>query len=237
MALYAGLLLLACCGLKSSNEERECNGKNVTNGKQNINGHNCLTGIEYKSFELKFTIVTKEENGISKQHLPQRPQLPSTENIVILSLSLLIVPFIPAANLFFYVGFVIAERVLYIPSMGFCLLVTVGTRILYVKTPKRCLKNLIFLAIAALIFFYGLKTFIRNEDWQNEEMLYKSGIKVNPAKGKIHSRFPTVNTSILFLILTFLFWKEKFPKCASYERQIYLKGIQIHSHYKTRAIF
>uniref|UniRef100_A0A8B9MDQ6 DUF1736 domain-containing protein n=1 Tax=Accipiter nisus TaxID=211598 RepID=A0A8B9MDQ6_9AVES len=42
-------------------------------------------------------------------------------NIVILSLSLLIVPFVPATNLFFYVGFVIAERVLYVPSMGFCL--------------------------------------------------------------------------------------------------------------------
>lgn len=34
--------------------------------------------------------------------------------------------FIPASNLFFYVGFVVAERVLYVPSMGFCLLVGLG---------------------------------------------------------------------------------------------------------------
>ncbi|XP_053113812.1 protein O-mannosyl-transferase TMTC2 isoform X1 [Hemicordylus capensis] len=175
VAFYSGLLLLAYSGLKSSSKEKECNGKNVTNGKLNINGHNCLSEIEYKSF------VSKEENGINKP-FPQRPQLPSTENIVVLSLSLLIVPFIPATNLFFYVGFVIAERVLYIPSMGFCLLITVGTRALYVKADKRFLKNLIFFATAALIFFYGLKTFVRNSDWQNEEMLYKSGIKVNPAK-------------------------------------------------------
>merc|ERR1711907_219355 len=32
-------------------------------------------------------------------------------------------PFLPAANVFFYPGLFIAERVLYLPSMGFCLLV------------------------------------------------------------------------------------------------------------------
>ena len=37
-------------------------------------------------------------------------------------LSLMALPFLPASNLFFYVGFVVAERVLYIPSAGFCLL-------------------------------------------------------------------------------------------------------------------
>ena len=45
---------------------------------------------------------------------------------VLMSLSLLILPFLPASNLFFPVGFVLAERVLYIPSMGFCLLVALG---------------------------------------------------------------------------------------------------------------
>lgn len=66
--------------------------------------------------------------------------------------------------------------------MGFCLLITVGARALYVKVQKRFLKSLVFYATATLIVFYGLKTAIRNGDWQNEEMLYRSGIKVNPAK-------------------------------------------------------
>ncbi len=46
--------------------------------------------------------------------------------LVLLSLSLAVLPFMPAANLFFPVGFVIAERILYLPSMGFCLLVAIG---------------------------------------------------------------------------------------------------------------
>jgi hypothetical protein len=41
-------------------------------------------------------------------------------------LGLLVLPFLPATNLCFRVGFVIAERVLYLPSLGFCLLVAVA---------------------------------------------------------------------------------------------------------------
>ncbi|XP_073070882.1 protein O-mannosyl-transferase TMTC2 isoform X4 [Manis javanica] len=181
VAFYSGLGFLAYCGLKSSSLEKESNGKFLTNGKQNANGHSCHSDVEYRNSEIKPNFASKAENGI-KNNASQRTQLPSTENLVVLSLSLLIIPFVPATNLFFYVGFVIAERVLYIPSMGFCLLVTVGARALYVKVQKRFLKSLIFYATATLIVFYGLKTAIRNGDWQNEEMLYRSGIKVNPAK-------------------------------------------------------
>ncbi|XP_068951199.1 protein O-mannosyl-transferase TMTC2 isoform X3 [Petaurus breviceps papuanus] len=181
VAFYTGLSLLAYFSLRSPSTKRECNGKAIANGKQNANGNSCHPDAEYQDSEPKPSFAEKAENGI-KNHIPRRSLLPSTENIVVLSLSLLIVPFVPATNLFFYVGFVIAERVLYIPSMGFCLLITVGARALYVKAQKRFLKSLIFYATGALIVFYGLKTAIRNGDWQNEEMLYRSGIKVNPAK-------------------------------------------------------
>lgn len=46
--------------------------------------------------------------------------------MVILSLAMTVIPFLPATNLFIRVGFVIAERVLYLPSAGYCLLVAVG---------------------------------------------------------------------------------------------------------------
>lgn len=43
-----------------------------------------------------------------------------------IAIVLLVLPFLPATNLLFYVGFVVAERCLYIPSMGFCLLIAVA---------------------------------------------------------------------------------------------------------------
>lgn len=49
-----------------------------------------------------------------------------TIDICAISITLLVLPFLPATNLISYVGFVVAERCLYIPSMGFCLLISVG---------------------------------------------------------------------------------------------------------------
>jgi len=51
---------------------------------------------------------------------------PNEQDVLVLSLALLVIPFIPASNLFFRVGFVVAERILYVPSMGFCMLVVLG---------------------------------------------------------------------------------------------------------------
>lgn len=38
----------------------------------------------------------------------------------------IVVPFLPASNLFLTVGFVLAERILYVPSAGYCLLIAIG---------------------------------------------------------------------------------------------------------------
>ena len=45
---------------------------------------------------------------------------------MVMAIAWLTLPFIPAANIFFPVGFVVAERVLYLPSMGFSLIVSLG---------------------------------------------------------------------------------------------------------------
>lgn len=50
-------------------------------------------------------------------------------SVFLQALCLMVLPFIPASNLFFPVGFVVAERVLYVPSMGFCVLVAHGFKI------------------------------------------------------------------------------------------------------------
>ncbi|XP_014681388.1 PREDICTED: transmembrane and TPR repeat-containing protein 4-like [Priapulus caudatus] len=42
--------------------------------------------------------------------------------LLMMMLAFLVVPFLPASNLFFTVGFVIAERVLYLPSIGYAML-------------------------------------------------------------------------------------------------------------------
>ncbi|UYV72594.1 hypothetical protein LAZ67_9003892 [Cordylochernes scorpioides] len=97
---------------------------------------------------------------------------------LIFALALLVLPFLPASNLFFYVGFVVAERVLYIPSMGFCLLVAVGAD----KLAERA-SPLAYRAVAGvLLALLATRTYRRTLDWLSEERLYRAGVAVNPPK-------------------------------------------------------
>ena len=115
------------------------------------------------------------------------PSCSSTgDDVVILSLALLVLPFLPATNLFFYVGFVVAERILYIPSMGACMLVSWGIHVLHSRARSTRSKRLIYLAVALLFLLFSARTWRRNQDWSTEENLYRSGIPINPPKGKSH---------------------------------------------------
>lgn len=188
-AFYLGLLLLARFSLWTNQtaKGKEINGKahQCANGRNgNSNGHSYpWNNHEHVNNSHTDTHMSNAQNG-TKKHYECRTPLPTTENVVVFSLGLLAIPFLPATNLFFYVGFVIAERVLYIPSMGFCLLVTVGLRALYVRLRRRPSRTALVYCSAAMVLLFSAKTVLRNGDWQNEEMLYKSGIYVNPAKGK-----------------------------------------------------
>lgn len=188
VVFYSGLLLLAWFGLWTHRAPRgkDTNGKvhHYTNGRNgSSNGHSySYNDYEHVNNSNTDAHINNTQNG-TKKHYESRTLLPTTENVVVFSLGLLAIPFLPATNLFFYVGFVIAERVLYIPSMGFCLLVAVGIRSLYIRLHRRSSRTMLVYSSAALVLFFGVKTVLRNQDWQNEEMLYKSGIYVNPAKG------------------------------------------------------
>ncbi|XP_048865523.1 protein O-mannosyl-transferase TMTC2-like isoform X2 [Brienomyrus brachyistius] len=178
VVFYAGLLLLARFSLQNLARVRETDRRaRVTNGKPFTNGNSQYMHLKHVDSE----IANNVQNG-TKSPCKPRTTLPTTENVVVLSLSLLSIPFLPATNLFFYVGFVVAERVLYIPSMGFCLLVAVGMRSLHIRLQRHPSRALLLCCSTMLFLLHGMKTVLRNRDWQSEEMLYRSGIAVNPAK-------------------------------------------------------
>lgn len=70
------------------------------------------------------------------QHFLTIPSCVVNYRTLTIALALMIVPFLPASNLFFRVGFVIAERILYLSSIGFCMLVVLGVRHICVTFPK-----------------------------------------------------------------------------------------------------
>ena len=102
---------------------------------------------------------------------------------LLFGLCLTILPFIPATNLFFPVGFVIAERVLYIPSMGFCMIVAYGLWLLMTNTKKssttKYLHYLAKIVTLFLILTQSVKTYARNWDWNDNMSLFSSALRVS----------------------------------------------------------
>ena len=107
--------------------------------------------------------------------LMMKPRHP--DPALVISLLLIILPFLPATNLFFYVGFVLAERVLYLPSLGYCLLLAVSLSRAAAHYPRavKC-------STAILLMLLSLRTLARNRDWTDEQSLFLSGVRTIPAK-------------------------------------------------------
>ncbi|XP_067130924.1 protein O-mannosyl-transferase Tmtc3-like [Centruroides vittatus] len=103
---------------------------------------------------------------------------------ILMSLSMLVLPFLPASNLLFPVGFVVAERVLYLPSMGFCMLVAFGWSLLWAKC---CHRKLLAVGLSILLAAHAHKTIRRNEDWKTEVTLFSSALRVNTRNAKLYN--------------------------------------------------
>ncbi|XP_020293536.1 transmembrane and TPR repeat-containing protein 4 isoform X2 [Pseudomyrmex gracilis] len=106
-----------------------------------------------------------------------------TSRYTIMGLALLIFPFLPASNIFFNVGFVLAERTLYLPSAGYCLLVAIGLQKLSARfsLPKASL-----LAYTTLIVLFFARSWMRSSEWRNEKLLFQSALNVCPLNAKVH---------------------------------------------------
>uniref|UniRef100_A0A8C1IN32 dolichyl-phosphate-mannose--protein mannosyltransferase n=1 Tax=Cyprinus carpio TaxID=7962 RepID=A0A8C1IN32_CYPCA len=96
-------------------------------------------------------------------------------------LVLLAIPFLPASNLFFRVGFVIAERVLYLSSAGYCLILayTVGYCSCHWKKHKVCAATLTLLCVNVA------RSAQRSQHWRSEQSLFTSALSVCPLNAKV----------------------------------------------------
>lgn len=153
-----------------------------------------------QSVKSKLASVASYVSINSAEKCVKNVKLNSASSILI-SIAMLTLPFLPASNLFFYVGFVVAERILYLPSVGYCLLIGLGLgKLINFKVHckgsgakakhkiealrhhnVRSMATISFLII--LISASSLQTMRRNRDWRNEESLYRSAIRINPPKG------------------------------------------------------
>lgn len=88
--------------------------------------------------------------------------------------------FLPVANLFFPIGTIAGERLMYFPSVGICFCLAAG--FVWLRQLKR---QKFFVLLAAILFslfigFYGVVSFWRAGDWLTEKRLFVSAAQCAP---------------------------------------------------------
>ncbi|MFT6783856.1 MAG: tetratricopeptide (TPR) repeat protein [Saprospiraceae bacterium] len=83
------------------------------------------------------------------------------------------------SNVVFPIGTNMSERFMFMPSLGFVVLVA------YVASKYVSSKNVLMGVMATTIFFYSMKTFTRNFVWQDDFTLFTTDVKTSSNSAKI----------------------------------------------------
>lgn len=135
------------------------------------------------------------------------------------------------SNLVFSVGTNMAERLLFMPSVGFCLAISAGIWQLAARNNKK--KDFwkpAFIGLAIVVGLFGIKTLLRNPVWKNNFTLFTGDVNISPNSAKLR------NAAAGELITTF----EKLPQEEREKNKPMLteavghlnEAVKIHPNYK-----
>lgn len=88
--------------------------------------------------------------------------------------------FLPISNLFFPIGTIMAERLMYFPSAGICLILSALILNLTKIKPLKLFKWMTIVVLLSLNIFYLGRTWLRNYDWRDQKILFFSAAQSSP---------------------------------------------------------
>jgi protein O-mannosyl-transferase len=103
-----------------------------------------------------------------------------------LAAGIYLVGFAATANILKATGAIMGERLAYLPSAGFCLLVALGWNWL-----ERRQRFLGWAVLATVVLALAVRTVVRNRDWRDDFTLYSSAVRAVPYDAKMHSNLAT----------------------------------------------
>lgn len=113
----------------------------------------------------------------------------------------------PVSNLFLKIGSTMAERFLYMPSVGFCVLIAALLAYAFRAAKKSTgdLSRSFFstystplLIVFVITVLYAGRTITRNKVWENNISLFKSGLESAPNSARVHYNWGTTLLNQLF---------------------------------------
>lgn len=89
----------------------------------------------------------------------------------------------PVSNLLVLIGTPMAERILYLPSVGF-----IGLLVGWVFRPRvHLLKGALFAGLTILLIFFSIKTPLRNRQWRDNKSLFSQDVQICPDSFTFHA--------------------------------------------------
>jgi len=162
--------------------------------------------------------------------LKYRKKIKEHNFLIHFSLSLILSPFILSTNVFVYVGFVIAERNLYLSIAGYSFLLTSGfNRLCGIKAFSQRLSRF-FMILLFLMFI--LRSHIRSCHWRNEMDLFTSGLNVCYYNAKVHYNIAKKLADQNDSEKAMLFYKESLRLQPDYEHALNNLGNLLKSQQK-----
>ena len=111
------------------------------------------------------------------------------KSIIVFGILFFLITLAPVSNIFFLGGSSMAERFMYIPSLGFCLVITYffiklmksdNVKLAHSNLLKFFSANLVlFLLVFGITILYSFKTFLRNKDWKDTLTIFSHDIQVS----------------------------------------------------------
>jgi Flp pilus assembly protein TadD len=106
---------------------------------------------------------------------------------VALGLGMLALTFSLVANLAFPIGTIMAERLVYLPSAGFCLAAGAGLVRLAGERPRRLAP-----VVGVVLALYAARTWTRNEVWRTPEAFFTAMVADAPHSARSHRELGTM---------------------------------------------
>jgi tetratricopeptide (TPR) repeat protein len=100
----------------------------------------------------------------------------------ILGCGIYLISFAPTSNILMPHGTIMGERLAYLPSAGFCLLIATAWTSLYFR--RRTLALVVMAAICAL---FAARTVVRNRDWYDNFTLFRAAVQAVPESSRAHT--------------------------------------------------
>ncbi len=118
------------------------------------------------------------------------------KSIVSFGILFFLITLSPVSNIFILIGATMAERFMYIPSFGYCIIITYFLiKIVKTENINKKIINLslffsanstLFTIVFGIVFLYSIQTFSRSMDWKDNQTLFSHDVQISTNSVKAH---------------------------------------------------